>query len=256
MREIDVEIHKLTQDHATAVAQNRMEDAIQIKKERDTKVTTSERLKQMVAAAVIRNQQQQQQLQNTRNSSLGQPQPTNLSAQSNTQPPSIPPQVPGTNGGINLQDVPRGPDPKALIQLMQNRTGTNQNSLPASASFAIPANATPEGFSQMQKLMESRGIRPPQPSSFVGQPTQQNQPSPVTTLTTPLQQSNARTKSTWDGSLTWTGFDPATNDRKELHAEVKVACSTGDMYVRVLKPSRFFGLYLNHKVWLQHGRLT
>jgi len=241
---MEAEIHKLTQDHAAAVAQSHMEAAVQLKKERDNKVMMLERLKQTMAAAVIRNQQQQQQLQHARSNSQGQLQPTNVLAQPNNQTPSLHPQIPATAGGVNAQDIPRGPDQQALIQLMQNRTNTNQNSLQAMSNFPIPTNMTPDMMSQMQKLMENRGIRPPQPSSFSSaQPAQQNQSPPIASPASAQQQSNSRDATSWEGSLTWTGFDVTTHDRKDLQAQVKVASPTGDMYVLRYIAVRFVRLF-------------
>jgi hypothetical protein len=227
LQEMEGEVRKLNQEHAATVAQNRMDVAAQIKKERDAKATVLERFKQAMAAAVIRNQQQQ--LQHARSSSQGRPQSANLPAQSNTQVPSLSSQM---SSSLDSQDIPRGPDPQALIQLMQSRTGTNQNALPAAPGFHIPPNVTPEIVNQMQKLVENRGIRPPQPSSFPqNQLTQHNEPPPIPVSGSIQQQTNDR-GATWEGSLTWTGFDVTTHDRKELHAQVKVASPTGDMYVR------------------------
>ena len=45
------------------------------------------------------------------------------------------------------------------------------------------------------------------------------------------QQSTPGEMSSWEGSLTWTGYHATTYDRKEIHAQVKVASPTGDMYV-------------------------
>jgi hypothetical protein len=219
LREKEGEIHKLDQDQAAAIAQNRMEDAAQIKKERDSRLVVLNRLKQAMATAVIRNQQQQ--FQHARSNSQGQPQSTNLAAPTNTQAPSQSPQMPATTSSVNSEDIPRGPDSQALIQLMQSRTAPNQSGAPS-------LNMTPEMFSQMQKLVEKRGIRPQQPSF---PQVQQNQ-SPSMAVPAPApQQPTPREMSSWEGSLTWTGFHLTTYDRKEMHAQVKVASHTGDMYV-------------------------
>ena len=221
---MELEIHKLSQDHAAAISQNRLEDAAQVKKERDSKMIVWERVKQTMAAAFMRNQQ----LQHARNNSQGQPQPTNNATPSNPEaPPPQPPQIPAPAGAINSQDIPRGPDSQALIQLMQSRAGPNQNTLPRAPGFAVPPNMTPEMASQMQKLVESRGMRPPQPSFPHAQPGQQNR-SPVAVTASTQQQSNPQRMTFWEGSLTWTGFHVTTHDKKELRVQVEIA-SAGDM---------------------------
>jgi mediator of RNA polymerase II transcription subunit 25 len=225
LREKEGEIHKLDQDQAAAIAQNRMEDAAQIKKERDSRLVVLNRLKQAMATAVIRNQQQQ--FQHARSNSQGQPQSTNLAAPTNTQAPSQSPQMPATTSSVNSEDIPRGPDSQALIQLMQSRTAPNQSGAPS-------LNMTPEMFSQMQKLVEKRGIRPQQPSF---PQVQQNQ-SPSMAVPAPApQQPTPREMSSWEGSLTWTGFHLTTYDRKEMHAQVKVASPTSDIMPATWPPN-------------------
>jgi hypothetical protein len=225
LRQMEAEVHKLTQDHSAAVTQNRLEAAASLKKERDTKVATLDRFKQAMNAAFTRSQQQ-----HARTNSQGQGQPANISAPSNTQAPSLHPQVPTATGGVKPQDNPRGPDQQALIQLMQSRSGTNQTSLPAMPGFP---NVTPEMVSQMQKLTDNHGIRPSQPPSLP-QHTQQNQPAAIAAPASAQQQSSTRSTTFWEGSLTWTGFDVNTRDRKEMNAQVKVVSSTGDMCVLTL----------------------
>jgi hypothetical protein len=219
LRQMEADVQKLTQEHSVAVTQNRLEAALLLKKEKDIKVMTLERFKQAMTAAFTRSQQH-----HARTNSQGQGQSANISAPSNAQAPPHHLQVPTTTGGIKAHDNPRGPDQQALIQLMQSRSGTNQNSLPAMPGFP---NATPELVSQMQKLIDNQGIRPQQPPSLP-QPIQQNQPAVIAAPASAQQQSSPRSTTVWEGSLTWTGFDFTTHDRKELHAGVKVTSSTGD----------------------------
>lgn len=227
-REVDAEWKKLKKNYDEAVAQNRVE-AAQIKKERDNKQAELDQLKQAISTVI------QSQPQHTRSNSQGQPQATNMAAPSTTQAPPQPPQVPSTKG-----DIPRGPDPQALIQLMHSRTAAHHNAPPGTPGFGVPPNITPEMASQMQKLVENRGIRPPQASFPQAQPAQQNPSlSMAVPAPTPLQPVPRAPTFFWEGSLSWTGFDVTTRDRKEMRAEVKVA-SAADMYVLFCIVLNFF----------------
>lgn len=231
LRDFEGQIRQLNQEHATAIAQNRLDDANKIKSARESKVVTLERFKQAMAA-VMRNNQQQ--LQQARTSSQGQSQPANSSP--NIQAPSLLPQMTSAPGVTNPQDAPRGPDPQALKQLMQSRAGGSlpqiQTKSPLqgtsnSGGIQPPHNVTPEMMGQMQKLIDNQGIRPqPTPTLPPARLTQQS-PAPTNSV---QQQQHSRV-STWEGSLTWTGFDVTTHDRKELHAQVKLASPNGDMFV-------------------------
>lgn len=222
VQQINSEIQKLGENYNLALEQGRTDAAAQIKSVRDGRLVLLDRIKQSLAEYVRRNVAQQQS------------QASNGSGAS-SQPPSS--GVPNFSASANAQDVSRGPDAQTLQQLMQNRAGGAGGppfaQLPNAAGqggLTLPSNMTPEMKGQMQKLMESRGIRPPQPPAFhqpqvAQQNTSPNVPGPSTT-----PQANPN-QSTWEGELTWNGVDVVTQTPKNMQTQVKLTSTSGDMYV-------------------------
>lgn len=222
-RELEAHVNKLKRDVAAALAQGRTEIATQIKKEHDSSAAALEKFKQVMQAAMRQGQMARpqsgpppNQTSTAASSIQTAPQAPQIATSATTAIPSTTSQVPPP--AQNTQGRAGGPSFPQMSSI---------NSVP---NPPIPGQMTPEMASQMQKLVENRGIRPRQASL--------SQPASTPKLPPPqLPQSMPATGSSqpdasqvWEGSLIWTGFDAATHDRKEIQVQVKVtSLSRADM---------------------------
>lgn len=238
-RELEAQVQKLERDHEAAVTQGRMDVAAQIKNERDKMFANLEKFKSAVQSIMRVQQQQQAQTLRTQSGSQGQ--------QAQPQPLPANPSVSAAASGSSIQTSPRvaqilasstmvtsaAPPDLPRAPIMPGRTGApsfpQMSTTSSGSNLPLPAHMTPEMASQMQKLVDNHGIRPRQASFSQPQPPQKNPAPPSQPMPGPSQQQS--TNSTWEGALTWTGFDVTTHDRKEMHAQVSVASHSGDMYV-------------------------
>lgn len=204
LRNLEAEIHKLNNQFNAAKEQGHTDLVAQVKKNLDAKLDMVKLFKQTV-------NDHQRSVQQARSNPQGPPiLPGNIQTPPLSQMPSANP---------DSLDVPRG---------LPNRNG-GPSLLPGAASQE--ATVTPEMAGQAQKPMDNPGARPSQPAALQQvQPTQQN-PAPTMPTSTPVQQQRPSFKTYWEGSLAWVGFNATTRDRKELHAQVRVTCVNGDMYV-------------------------
>lgn len=212
VQQINGEIQKLNENYNLAMEQARPDVAARIKAVRDTRLLLLDKIKLSLAEYMRRNTAQQQL------------QASNGTATNSQLPPS------GINSfaaPANAQDVSRGSDTQSLQQMVQNRAGGAGGppfELPNTAVQGGLPNMTPEMKGQMLKLMEGRGIRPPQPP-VLHQVAQPNVPGPSA-----APQVNPN-HSTWEGELSWNGVDVATQTPKNMQTQVKLSSTSGDMYV-------------------------
>ncbi|KAF7978845.1 hypothetical protein HWV62_44653 [Athelia sp. TMB] len=211
-RELEAHIHKLKRDHTAALTQGHAEVAAQLKTELDRSVITLERFK----LAIQQNVRQIARPQNlpppssanqppAATTSMTSPQPPQMATSATAMPAAVPPAFPSA-------------------QNTQGRTGGQPfpqmgNNLNATSAAPVTSQMTPEMASQMQKLVENRGIRPRQASLSQSTPKLAAPQLPQPMAVAGPSQPDSKT---WEGALIWTGFDVTTHDRKEMQAQVKV----------------------------------
>jgi mediator of RNA polymerase II transcription subunit 25 len=242
--EIHLQHMDIAINNATAAGNTHLAESL--KKEKSTKLLNHQKYK-----AVLASMAQSQQLALSRSVTQetegegGTSAMPNSSASSNhpSSSPSNkdlnPAPLGSENNGIANSVVP-GHDPQALSQLAQSRMAIstfpplpNTNPNPPLASvpppgLQVPPSVSPQLAAQMQKLFDQQRNRPP----HLGGPPLPHQQG----LTHSEQQQSSsnmsaagdhlRTTPVWQGLLTWTGFDAATQGRKEVHAQVAAYLQT------------------------------
>jgi hypothetical protein len=133
-----------------------------------------------------------------------------------------------------LDEIPLGSDsPQASAQLLLHRNpGTPflsapNSSPPGSSTHSIqsPAHITPP-MSQMPQPADQR-TRPMHPTGPVGFGQRRDNPHMEQGSGANAAGDQAKSRTIWLGTLTWTGFDAATQDRKEVHSQVSASHQGG-----------------------------
>jgi hypothetical protein len=236
IRQNELILKRLETAIAQTISKGNLELAEQLKMERIKQAENQERLKKIVSTALQTMQLgpagQQAIMLQLANMPSGGGTPASGSTSAATQTPASQikssPQVPSSNTSTEI-----GAQGQALdSHQFPNRNNfphqnlhPNQHAPPGAIGVPGPSRMapTPQLAAQMQKLLEQRGNRP---GPVLGQHPEHGQSSAPATAAQ-AQAPHSNNKVVWQGVLSWTGFDAATQGRKEVHAQVMASVQPG-----------------------------